>query len=634
MSRIPSETLEKISSKVEAADIIGRYVQLKTRGRKAIGLCPFHNERTPSFSVDLERGLWYCFGCSEGGSVYNFLMRIEGLNFPQAVKKLADEVGVPLELNDADDPEARHRDHLRELLERTAQYYSELLFRSPLGQPARDYLTGRGLTLETAEKFRLGWAPASGDALARKLEGAGYRVDDGVQAGVVRQRGKRDLLRGRLVFPITTAAGKVVAFGGRIIEANPDKKVPKYLNTPETPVYSKREHLYGLSFHRGEISRAKEALVMEGYLDVIAVSQAGYKLSVASLGTALTLEQCRLLSRYARRVHLFYDADRAGRSATEKAIDLFEQAGLLVNVSQLEQGEDPDSIIQQKGSEAFGKLKDNTVGVVDYLMTRKSEEFDLTTRAGKDEFSESVLPAIAKIRDEKARNDYCRQIASKLFINENVISDLVEKYRRGQKPKRLTQGVTPRPKAQTSLAFGEAPPEVDEEQYSDPREGVAGKDVTERRKPARPAVRSRSRSSLHAEERLLSLMLRRPEWNTLVFESLKPEDLSRQELSPFLEVLLQFRSIERPLTWTDLELDDQSDEATWARLMAAEVPESTQADMERLISDIKRNGLEPRYEMIRQQVLEGMKTGSIGPDSELYREYRDLQKRLKGTRNE
>lgn len=620
MSRIPTETLEMVSSKVDAAEIVGRYVQLKTRGRKAIGLCPFHNERTPSFSVDLERGLWYCFGCSEGGSVYNFLMKIEGLSFPQAVKKLADEVGVPLELSDTDDPEAKYRDRLRELLERTAQYYSELLLRSPLGQQARDYLLERGLTMETAEKFRLGWAPVSGDALVRKLDGAGYSLEDGIEAGVVRQRGGRDLLRGRLIFPITNAPGKVVAFGGRIIQDSPDKKIPKYLNTPETAVYSKREHLYGLSFHRGEISRSKEALVMEGYLDVIAVSQAGYPLSVASLGTALTLEQCKLLARYARRVHLFYDADRAGRSATEKAIDLFEQAGLLVHVSQLEQGEDPDSIIKKKGPEAFGVLKDNTVAVVDYLMARKSEEFDLTTRAGKDEFSESVLPAIAKIRDDKARDDYSRKVASMLFIAENVISDLVHKYRRGQRPKRHSP--RPDPVESGEFSFGEPPPEEDEAQYDDPR-------ATPRK--SRPR---RSRSSLHAEERLLSLMLKRPEWNQLVFDSLKPEDLSRQELRPFLEVLLQFRSIERPLTWTDLDLDGQSDEATWARLMAAEVPESSQADMERLISDIKRIGLKPRYEMIRQQVLEGMKQGTVGPDSELYREYRYLQKRLKGTRNE
>ena len=617
MSRIPSETLDQISGKVDAAEVIGRYVQLKTRGRKAIGLCPFHGERTPSFSVDLERGLWYCFGCSEGGSVYNFLMRIEGLNFPQAVKKLADEVGVSLELSDTDDPEAKHRDRLRELLERTAQYYNELLLRSPLGAGARDYLEARGLSIETAEKFRLGWAPPSGDALAKKLLGAGYKMEEGVEAGVVRERSGRDLLRGRLVFPITNAPGKVVAFGGRIIEESSDKRVPKYLNTPETAVYSKREHLYGLSFHRGEISRAKEALVMEGYLDVIAVSQAGFPLSVASLGTALTAEQCRLLSRYARRVHLFYDADRAGRSATEKAIDLFEQAGLLVNVSQLEQGEDPDSIIKSQGADAFGRLKDGTVGVVDYLIEQKSREFDLSSRGGKDEFSESVLPAVAKIRDGKARDDYVRKIAGMLFIKEEVVSDLVHKYQRGQRPQRVSA-----PRTGGEFDYGEPPPEDSEEHYEDPR------------MTARKPRRGRSRSSLHAEERLLSLMLKKPDWNEIVFQSLKPEDLSRPELRPFLEVLLQFRSNGKPLTWTDLNLDGQSDEATWARLMAAEVPESSQADMERLISDIKRNGLEPRYEMIRQQVLEGMSSGSVGPDSELYKEYLYLQKRLKGRRNE
>lgn len=236
VSKIPSETLELISSRVDAVDVIGRYVQLKTRGRKALGLCPFHGERTPSFSVDVERGLWYCFGCSEGGSVYNFLMRIEGLSFPQAVKKLADEVGVPLELNERSDPEADYRDRLRELLERTAQYYMELLLRSPLGAKAREYLEGRGLALETAEKFRLGWAPPSGDALVSKLSAAGYSRDDGVKAGVVRERSGKDLLRNRLVFPITSASGEVIAFGGRIIHPDPDKKTPKYLNTPETEI--------------------------------------------------------------------------------------------------------------------------------------------------------------------------------------------------------------------------------------------------------------------------------------------------------------------------------------------------------------------------------------------------------------
>jgi DNA primase len=605
LSKIPAETLDQISTKIDAAEVIGRYVQLKVRGRKAIGLCPFHGERTPSFSVDLERGLWYCFGCSEGGSVYNFLMRIEGLNFPQAVKKLADEVGVPLDLEERDDPEAVRRDRLRELLERTAQYYMELLLRSPLGQSGRDYLEGRGLSLETAEKFRLGWAPTSGEALVNKLKQAGYSRQDGVDAGVVRERSGRDLMRGRLVFPITNAPGKVVAFGGRIIQADPDKKTPKYLNTPETSIYSKREHLYGLSFHRGGISRAKEALVMEGYLDVIAVSQAGFPISVASLGTALTEEQCRLLSRYARKVHLFYDADRAGRSATVKAIELFENAGLLVHVSQLEQGQDPDSIIKEHGAAAFETLMKATVGVVDYLIAEKSREFDLTTRSGKSEFLEAVLPAIAKLRDEASQSAYVRKLATHYRFKEEALSGQVRTLRSGQKIRRVE--------------YREPPPEPPPEE-GDPRPRVV--------------LRGRSRSSLHAEERLLTLMLKKPEWNELVCRSLEPQDLARSELRPFLEVLLQFRSIERPLTWTDLDVQDQATEAVWARLMAADAPDSTQADMERLISDIKRNGLEPRYELIRQQVLEGMSQGTVGPDSELYKEYRYLQKRLKGTRNE
>lgn len=623
VSKIPSETLDQISGKVDAAEVIGRYVQLKTRGRKAIGLCPFHGERTPSFSVDIERGLWYCFGCSEGGSVYNFLMKIEGLSFPQAVKKLADEVGVPLELGERDDPEANHRDRLRELLERTAQYYNELLLRSPLGEAARQYLTDRGLALATAERFRLGWAPSSGDALAKKLQQAGYTQKEGVEAGVIRERSGRDLMRGRLVFPITNAPGKVVALGGRIIEADPDKKAPKYLNSPETSIYSKREHLYGLSFHRGEISRAKEALVMEGYLDVITVSQAGFPLSVASLGTSLTEEQCKLLSRYARKVHLFYDADRAGRSATEKAIDLFEKAGLICHVGLLEQGQDPDSIIRELGAEAFGALKRNSVGVVDYLMAQKSEEFDLTSRVGKDDFSQSVLPVVARIRDEKARDDYVRKIASMLFIGEGVVADLVNKHRRGQPVRRATPS---RAIGREAVDYGEPPPEEDLSQFEDPRQSAAPKHGT--RRPVR------SRTSLHAEERLLSLMLKKPEWNDFVAQHLSPNDLARAELRPFLEVLLRFRSNDSPLTWTDLNLHGQNEEAVWARLMAAEVPESSQADMERLISDIKRNGLEPRYELVRQQVLEGMSQGTVGPDSELYQEYLYLQKRLKGTRNE
>lgn len=600
MSRIPSETLEAILSRVNAVDVVGRYVQLKRQGREMVGLCPFHSERTGSFSVNPEKGAWYCHGCGEGGTIFRFLEKIEGLSFPQAVKKLGDEVGVVVAADERRDPAAERRDALRELLERTTQYYAELLHRSPLGGPARDYLKARGISSDTAHKFRLGWAPPSGDALLKKLQTAGYKAEDGVESGVLRERQGRysDMLRGRLTFPITNAQGKVIAFGGRIIESHPDLKAPKYLNTPETDLYQKREHLYGLSFHRGDISRANEALVMEGYLDVIAVSQAGFPLSVASLGTALTEEQCRLLSRYARNVHLFYDADRAGRAATEKAIDLFESAGLLVHVAQMEQGQDPDSLIKEQGAEAFGQIKERTVSVVDYLIDRKSQEFSLSSVAGKEDFLKAVLPAVARVKDDAQRDRYAVKVAGMTFSREDVIGSRVAALRRGgrEPEKARAPAVAPQPS------------------------------------PSPAARRPSRRSSLHAEERLLCVLMRRSQWIPYVKDRLAPEELSRAELRPFLEVLLRMRSIERPLTWTDLEDRDPEREAVWARLSATETPESTNEDMERLIRDIKRMGLEPKYEAIRRQVLEGLSSGEVGPESALYREYLDLQQRLKGTK--
>lgn len=603
MSRIPSETVDAILSRVHAADVIGRYVQLKRQGREMVGLCPFHGEKTPSFSVNSEKGTWYCHGCSEGGSIFRFLEKIEGLSFPQAVKQLGAEVGIVVEAEERSDPASLRRDTLRDLLERSAQYYSELLHRSPLAAAARDYLRSRGISSATAQRFRLGWAPSSGDALWRKLQQSGYTAEDGVAAGVLRERQGRvtDTLRARLTFPITHAQGKVIAFGGRLIESPPGGKSPKYLNTPETELYQKREHLYGLSFHRGEITRANEAMVMEGYLDVIAVSQAGFPLAVASLGTSLTEEQCRLLARYARKVHLFYDADRAGRSATEKAIDLFEQAGLLVHIGQMDSGQDPDSLIREQGAEAFAKVKQGSVTVVDYLLDRKAQECDLATVSGKEDFLAAVIPAVSRVKDEAQRSRYAARVAGMTFSPEHVVASRVAAQRGGGKSVILRGRSAPTEPAVVSSPGGRA--------------------------PAR-------RAGWHAEERLLGVLLRRSEWIPFVRERLQPEELSRAELRPLLEVLLQMRSIERPLTWGDLGDLDPSQEATWARLSSIDAPESTNEDMERLIRDIKRMGLEPRFESIRRQVLEGLSSGEIGPESSLYREYLDLQQRLKGTKNE
>lgn len=608
MTRIPPETLDQIVARVDSAEVVGRYVQLKRQGREFVGLCPFHSERTPSFSVNPEKGLWHCYGCGEGGSIFRFIEKIEGLSFLEAAKKLGGEAGVEILFSEQIDAASEHRELLSQLMERSALYYSELLWRSPLAYDAREYLKGRGISTEIARKFRLGWAPVSGEALVKKLGQAGYELAHGVEAGLLRERRGRilDMLRGRLIFPITNASGKVIAFGGRLIESNQDVKAPKYLNTPETELFQKREQLYGLSLHRGEISRANEAIVVEGYLDVIALSQAGFSLAVAALGTALTEHQCRLLARYARRVHLFYDADRAGRNATEKAIGLFEDAGLLIHIGRMAQGEDPDSFIRDHGAEAFKELKHRTVSVVDYLIALKSEEYDLSTVAGKQDFLAALIPVVAKVRDEAQRDRYSVRIAGLTYSAEHVILSRIQALRR-------RAAITK--KGDQALHANQVPPP------STPRSQSA-------------AIGQGRRTALPAEERLISLLLQEPRWIPFVAERLLPEDLSSLKLRPLLEVLLRKRSIESPLTWSELGDADHDREVTWARLSAAVLPESSCEDMERLVQDVKHMGLEPRYEAMRRRVLEGLASGEISPESPVFQEYMSLQQRLKGTKNE
>ncbi len=605
MSRISADTLNLISSRLDAVELIGRYVSLKRQGRRAVGLCPFHGERTPSFSVDPEQGLWYCFGCSEGGSVFNFLMKIEGLSFPQAVRQMAEEVGVVLELEDENDPGEARRRVLLEILERTAQYYSELLLRSADGEEARHYLSQRGISPEVLTRFRLGWAPAGGRELLTKLTSAGYERADGVAAGLLREYETRtsDLLRGRIVFPITDVQGRILAFGGRILKESEGRSAPKYLNTPETEVYEKRRHLYGLSFHRGQISRAGEALVMEGYLDVIASSQAEVPLAVASLGTSLTEEQCHLLARYAKRVHLFYDADKAGRAATEKAIELFEGAGLFVQVALLEQGQDPDSLLRERGVDGFLEVKASTVGVVDYLLDRKSQEFDLQSRGGLEGYLDSVLPALAKIRDGVVRSRYVKRLATELNLSEVALEERLNRgggsVAVGGRTARRTSG-------------------------SARRASLAGASSS-------ASFKAPVRSALHAEERLLAVLIREPQWMGLVEEHLSPNELTNEELRPCLEVLSRSRSNERPVAWSGLPAEELERQSVWARLVAAEIPESSQEEMERLIRDIKRNGLKPRLLELQQEVRAGIEAGTLDRDSPLYQEYLRLQQRVKGS---
>lgn len=573
--------LQEILRRSDMAAVVGRYVRLRRQGRRLVGLCPFHSEKTPSFSIDPERGLFHCYGCHEGGTLFQFLARMEGISFPEAVQRLAREVGVQVELSG----EASRQDSERErglgLLEWVAGYYHEMLLDSPLGRAGLEYLQGRGISRAMVERFRLGWAPEGGQALVRQLASAGYSAAEGIRCGVLKDQGGRpvDLLRGRLVFPISDVQGRVLAFGGRTLAAGVQ---PKYLNTPETPWYAKRQHLYGLNLARGPVSRAQEAVLVEGYLDVVSLHQAGIDRAVASLGTALTPEQASLLRRYASAVVLAYDSDRAGQMATVKGIEIVEAADLAARVAVLPAGEDPDSLVRRAGGPALEEVLEQARDVVTYYMERVGQRLELSSAKGKEQFKREVLPAVQRVRDPARRSAYAVRLARMVGASERVIEEL----------------------------------------------------VSPRGTPVAAAPRARPRSSLDMEERLFRLLATRPEWIGVVREVLVPEAISRDELRPLLSALLRMEGRQAPIGVEDLlpYIQDQGMIKRVSEVLVTEAPEATEQDVRKLAQDLHRRWLFRRYEELKREVVPAVEAGTMSPDDELYQEYRRLQRHLKGAR--
>jgi DNA primase len=357
MARFSDDKIEEVRNRADIVEVVGAQVRLKRAGRNFVGLCPFHNEKTPSFSVNAERGFFHCFGCGAGGTVFNFVMRTEGLSFPEAVESLARRYGVTLPASGGEaGPGKREREAALHANQVAAEFFAHVLWNTPEGAAARDYLARRGVAAETERTFMLGYAPDRQANLAGALDRRGL-LKAAVGLGLVRQDngGARDMFRGRLMFPIRDTQGRVIAFGGRVL----DQRLPKYINSPESSLYSKRRNLYGLWEARTAITEGHRAIVVEGYLDAISVWQAGFKETVASLGTELTVEQLRLLGRYTDKVLACFDGDEAGRKASLRALERFLAAGMLGRGVYIPAGFDPDTFVKERGSAAFGELIDS-----------------------------------------------------------------------------------------------------------------------------------------------------------------------------------------------------------------------------------------------------------------------------------
>ena len=397
---------------------------LRKSGANYLGLCPFHGEKTPSFNVNPARAIFHCFGCGIGGNVFSFIMKMEGLSFPEAVKFLAKRVGVTIEEHPPTPQEKRRldeREDLYRITELAVRFYRRILKEEPSGETGRRYLERRGVDEATAETYRLGFAPDKWDSLTRYLEKQKACLETAEKLGLLRKRdnsGYYDLFRNRLLFTIADPYGKPVGFGGRVL----DDSLPKYINSPESPIYHKSEILFGVNLAKQAMREEGAAIIVEGYFDHLALYQAGVHYALASCGTALTGGHLKLLQRYARKIYTLFDSDSAGKKATFRAMELFLEAGLPASVVELPTGEDPDSFLRKEGNAAFAARVAKARPIFDYFIRDLIGSHDTGSVEGKVKVVEELAPHLRKISNLVERDLYLREIARVLGINERTLA--------------------------------------------------------------------------------------------------------------------------------------------------------------------------------------------------------------------
>jgi DNA primase len=443
-SGIPAE----IKSKLPVVDVVGETVALKRAGSAYKGLCPFHAEKTPSFVVSPERESWHCFGCGEGGDIFTFLMKRDGLDFRESLVRLAEKAGV--ELSDRTAREDRRKARLREALEAAVAWYREVLVQTPQGGKARDYLAGRGFSDETLERFGVGYAPNNWEMLTKRLQARGFSAEELIGSGLAsssNRGGVIDRFRGRVIFPIRDASGRAIGLGGRIL---PDLEGPKYLNSPAGPLFDKSQTLYAIDLARPAIRREKLTVIVEGYTDVLSAHQAGFGNVVASLGTALTAGQVELATRYADAVALAYDVDLAGETATQRG--LLEELGPVVSkvrVVRIPAGKDPDEFIKTDADGWRAAVADATE-LLPYFMQRAAAEVDMRQAHGRSAYTRRMLDLLRRIPDRVEQDSYVPGLAKLAGIDERVLRDELARGPRAI-PVRPTAGAVQRESAEPML---------------------------------------------------------------------------------------------------------------------------------------------------------------------------------------
>ena len=422
----PPSFLDELVARNPIEDVVGHYVTLRRSGANMFGLCPFHGEKTASFSVAPDKGIYYCFGCHKGGGVINFMMELEGLSYPDAVRNLAARVGMEVPEDEQYQSRYRQQERLWALHKEAARFFHSQLY-APVGKTALEYAFGRGMSKSILTTFGVGYAPDTWDSLVKAMRAKGYTDQELKDSGLVTVSQKNgnlfDRFRDRLMFPIIDVRGNVIGFGGRIIKNDPN--AAKYLNSPETLIFNKRKNLFGLNLAKK--SKAGSLILVEGNIDVVALHQYGFDNAIASLGTSLTEEQAALMTRYAEQIILIYDGDKAGQNATQRAIPILEKAGLQVKVLQLKDAKDPDEFLKKFGADRFKLLLEESSNRVEYQLNAIAKKYDIREDDQKVKFINEAAEFLSTLSNAVQREVYGHRVADAAKISYDALKLEVNK---------------------------------------------------------------------------------------------------------------------------------------------------------------------------------------------------------------
>lgn len=538
---IPESFITELKGYSDIEQIISSYVRLTRRGRIHVGLCPFHNEKTGSFTVYPDSQSFYCFGCGAGGDVVSFIRRVENLEYLEALRFLAAKAGLTLPEDAGDDRTAKLKLRILEINRETARFFHAALS-ADSGRAGLAYLRGRGLSDDTIRRFGLGFAPDGWDNLFDHLTAKGFSAEELLAARVASQgksgKGYYDMFRNRVMFPIIDLRGSVIGFGGRVM----GQGGPKYLNSPDTPVFKKSRNLYALN--RAKSAKGSSLILAEGYMDVIALHQAGFQTAVATLGTSLTAEQTNLISKYASEIVIAYDADSAGQNATRRAIGLFAESGVKVRVIRMEGAKDPDEYIKKFGATRFKMLLENCTGAIEFEIAKLSGQYDTDQADGKISFLNEFAVLMAGVNNPIERDVYVKKIANELSVSPEAVLQAINarlKRKRGSENKKQQRDL----KMYVGATSRRADPQ-----------------------------RERNLKYAIAEERLIAILLKNPDYAAHISAAVAPEafvtDYNRTIYQRLLHRVQNSQSLDMMALSAVLEIDEM---AFISGLLASDIQE-------------------------------------------------------------